>query len=64
MFIAMLVLAAAQPSAPRVQAPTTIRILSSARASEAQWKLSKRRRDRLIRDEQGRQVRLRTIDFE
>ena len=65
MFIAMLILAAAaQPAAPRIRAPATVRILDSATASEAKWKLDKRRRERVIRDEHDRIVRLRTIDFE
>jgi len=65
MFMAMLILAAdARPDEPQVQARATIRILTAATASEAQWKLAKRRRERLTRDEQGSEVRLRTIEFE
>lgn len=60
----LILAAAAQPTERRVQAQATVRILTSATVTEAQWKLAKRRTDRRIRDELGRVVRLRTIDFE
>ena len=64
MIITMLVLVFAQPSAPLVRAPAMVRILAPSIASEAQWKLAKRKSERLVRDEHGRLLRLRTIDFE
>jgi len=65
MSLAMLILAAAaQPAEPRLQTRATARILNSAKATETQWNFAERRMDRLVRDELGREVRLRTIDFE
>lgn len=65
MFVTIVMLAAAaEPVKPQSQPQATVRIVKPGTVSEAQWKLAKRRRDRIIHDEQGRELRLRTIDFE
>jgi len=62
----VMLLAAATQAPPLVtsSARATIRIVQSARASERDWRSSERRSDQLIRDERGRELRLRTIDHE
>lgn len=63
-FAILFLAAAAQPAERRMPPQATVRILTAAEVTEAQWKLAKRRTERRIRDELGRVVRLRTIDFE
>lgn len=62
----MLLAATASPATPlpAASARVSIRILQPARVSERLWRSSPRRSERLIVDEQGRKLRLRTIDFE
>ena len=48
----------------RAQATASIRILTSAKVTEASWKKAERRTDRMIQDPTGKPVRLRTIEFE
>lgn len=64
MFIAILLAGTVQPAEPRVQVRATVRILNSVTVTEDKWRLTKGRKERLIRDELGRKVRLRTIEFE
>ena len=63
-----LLVAAATVSPPpptvRAQATASIRILSSARVTEASWKDAERRTDRIIQDATGKPVRIRAIEFE
>lgn len=55
---------AVEPTQRIIQARATIRIISHVKVTEASWKTAARRRDRVLRDESGRLIRLRTIDFE
>jgi hypothetical protein len=56
--------AAAQPVSAPGQARATVRIIKPFKVNEDQWKAAKRRSDRVVRDESGRLLQLRTIDFE
>ncbi|MEO5774400.1 MAG: hypothetical protein ABIQ32_09835 [Sphingomicrobium sp.] len=66
--VLLLLAAASAPSSPpvtaRASAQATIRIIQPATATELDWKAARRRSDRIIQDEQGRKLRVRTIDFE
>jgi hypothetical protein len=59
-----IVAAAPQPPHTSEQARVSIRILRHARISSAEWQSAQRRSERKIRDAQGREFLLRTIDFE
>lgn len=50
--------------APPKQAEAIVRIHAVARVSEDEWKADQRRTEKLIRDEQGRELLLRLIEFE
>jgi hypothetical protein len=56
--------AAAQPVSPPGQARAMVRIIRPFRINEEHWKAAKRRSDRVVRNESGRLMPLRTIDFE
>ena len=64
----ILLLAAAAAPAPtdgvKAQAQAKIRVLQGIRVTEKAWAAAERRMDHLIRDDTGRDIRLRTIDFE
>ena len=58
------VLLALATLSPSGQADASVRILSAARATEADWTADTRRTEKLIRDEQGRALLLRLIEYE
>ncbi len=61
----MLVMAtAAQPLSATMQARGTVRIIKPVIVAEKQWRAAQRRTDRLVREEDGRMLRLRTIHLE
>lgn len=63
--MSLLILAAAAAVQPvRTQARVTVRVLQAAKVTEDEWKAARHRTDRIIHDELGREMRLRTIDFE
>ena len=49
---------------PLREARASVRIHAAAKASEAEWTADPRRTEKLIRDEQGRELLLRLIEFE
>ena len=49
---------------PHREARASVRIHAAAKASEAEWTAAARRTEKLIRDEQGREILLRLIEFE
>lgn len=65
MSLSILAAAAAAAVQPvTTQARVTMRVLQAAKVTEDEWKAARRQTDRIIHDELGREVRLRTIDFE
>jgi len=57
-------LAVPPPAAPRVEARATVRVLTSVRMSKETWDASPNRTERLVREQDGRWVLLRTVDFQ
>lgn len=49
---------------PLRQAEASVRIHAVAKISEADWAANPRRTEKLVRDEQGRELLLRLIEFE
>lgn len=49
---------------PWKQVEASVQIYSAARVSENEWTADHRRTEKLIRDEQGRELLLRLIEFE
>ena len=62
LFLALAAIAPPPPTA--ASGRVSIRILQAARVTERSWRSTPARRERTMEDEQGRLVRLRTIDFE
>lgn len=58
------------PAAPapvtgaQVRTQVTVQIVSAVRFTEEEWRASSTRKERLVRDRAGVEIRLRTIDFE
>jgi hypothetical protein len=49
---------------PPKPATVSVRVLKATRVSEEIWKAEPRRVERVVRDQDGREVRLRLIEFE
>lgn len=64
MFLLLLAASASPPAMGTASARISIRILHAARATERDWQSAKRRSDRLLVDDKGLKMRVRTIDFE
>lgn len=54
----------ARPFAVATEARVAVRIYQGGRVSRQDWHASPNRQERIIRDDLGREVRLRTIDYE
>ena len=62
LFFAVAAAVATVPAAPKARA--TLRVMKPAAVSEQLWRAREGRKERIIMDEQGRQLRLRLIEYE